>query len=125
MRRLWCVLVFLLVGCGPGIHATGHDPLPDSHRISGEQAMRLVIRGALLVDVSPHMDYAGRHLRGAINIPITELQERLEELPRDRPIVVYSRDGADAPRADLVLRAAGFDVHLLGTFARWNARDDA
>ena len=125
MRRLWWVLVFVLVGCGSSIHATVHDPLPDSHRVSGEQAMRLVIRGAILVDVSHHMDYAGRHLQGAINIPITELQERLEELPRDRPIVVYSRDGADAPRADLVLRAAGFDVHLLGTFARWNARDDA
>ncbi|MEC7519760.1 MAG: rhodanese-like domain-containing protein [Myxococcota bacterium] len=122
MQRLWCALAIGLLGCGGSIPATGHDPLPESHRVSGEQAMRLVISGALLVDVSPHMEYAGRHLEGAINIPITELQDRLHELPRDRPIVVYSRDGEDAPQADLVLRAAGFDVHVLGAFDRWHAR---
>ena len=88
MRRLWWVLVFVLVGCGSSIHATGHDPLPDSHRVSGEQAMRLVIRGAILGDVSHHMDYAGRHLQGAINIPITELQERGFKSPYLRTYVV-------------------------------------
>lgn len=83
--------------------------------------MHLVIRGALLVDVSARMDFYGRHLRGAHNIPLDELDERIHELPRDRPIIVYSRDGEGAPEADLVLRSAGFDVHLLGSFHDWGS----
>lgn len=114
------IAALLLTSCGgsEGWH-TGHDPLPDSHRVSGEQAVRLVISGALLVDVSDRVSYYGRHVRGAHNIPHDELLGRIEELPRDRPIIVYSRDGSHAAEADLVLRARGFDVHLLGSFDQW------
>lgn len=98
---------------------TGHDPLPESHWVSGEQAVRLVIGGALLVDVSEEVTYYGRHLRGAYNIPYHDLELRMDELPRDRPLVVYSEDGRNASGADLILRANGYDVHLLGSFADW------
>ena len=82
--------------------------------------MRLMLNGALLVDVSDRVTYYGRHVRGAYNLPWDELDRRARELPQDRPIVIYSRDGAHAADADLYLRARGYDVHLLGSFDDWS-----
>lgn len=109
------------VACGAAPPEPAEASIPDCHPVSGEQAMRLMLNGALLVDVSDRLDFYGRHLRGAHNIPLDELEDRLHELPRDRPIVVYSRDGEGAPEADALLRRAGFDVHLLGAFADWRS----
>ncbi|MGE0785123.1 MAG: rhodanese-like domain-containing protein [Sandaracinaceae bacterium] len=112
----------LLLACGGAeISVTGHDPVPDPHRVSGQQAMRLVLNGALLVDVSDRIEYYGRHVQGAFNIPWDELEERTHEIPRDRPVIVYSRDGRHAAESDLFLRSRGFDVHLLGRFENWGS----
>ena len=52
------------------------------------------------------------HLPGAVSIPLEALEARLDELPRDRPIVAYCRGpfctfSADAAR---LLRERGFDA---------------
>ncbi len=116
------LLGWALLGCGgdPAMRMTGHDPLPASHPVSGRQAIQLVLHGALLVDVSAEIEFYGRHLRGAYNVPWDELEQRHDELPRDRPLVIYSRDGAHTEEADLFLRARGYDVHVLGHFAAWS-----
>jgi glyoxylase-like metal-dependent hydrolase (beta-lactamase superfamily II)/rhodanese-related sulfurtransferase len=52
---------------------------------------------------------------GAIELSIGDLQERLDTLPRDRPITVMCKSGARASIAASMLDAAGFDVRLLAT----------
>jgi rhodanese-related sulfurtransferase len=44
-----------------------------------------------VLDVRPPEEYAAGHIRGAINVPLTELTERLDEIPSDREIVAYCR----------------------------------
>lgn len=77
----------------------------------------------VLVDVRPGREYAAGHLPGARSVPVDELDEHLDDLPRDRPIVAYCRGrlctfSADAARR---LRELGYDarrtdasVHSLG-----------
>jgi len=49
-------------------------------------------KGALvLVDVRPADEYLAKHLPFARSIPFDELSQRFAELPKDRPIVAYSR----------------------------------
>ncbi|NNM67569.1 MAG: rhodanese-like domain-containing protein, partial [Spirochaetales bacterium] len=36
-------------------------------------------------------EYRAGHIRGALHIPLPELEERLQELPDDRLIVAYCR----------------------------------
>ena len=43
------------------------------------------------MDVRPPEEYAAGHIRGAINVPLTELAKRLHEIPSDREIVAYCR----------------------------------
>ena len=46
---------------------------------------------AVIVDVRPVEEYEAGHLLGAISVPLSELPDRLETLPKDREIVTYCR----------------------------------
>jgi rhodanese-related sulfurtransferase len=57
------------------------------------QVQELVAAGAQLVEVLPRSDYEERHLKGAINLPLKELNAAsAARLDRRRPIVVYCYD---------------------------------
>jgi len=44
-----------------------------------------------VLDVRPAEEYAAGHVPGAVNIPLQELEQRLEELGKDQEIVAYCR----------------------------------
>ncbi|MEN6546743.1 MAG: metalloregulator ArsR/SmtB family transcription factor [Armatimonadia bacterium] len=48
-------------------------------------------RESVLVDVRPKEEYDAGHIPSAISIPLAELDQRLEELPKEKLIVVYCR----------------------------------
>lgn len=45
----------------------------------------------LLLDVRPSIEYTYGHIRGALSIPLGELEQRMAEIPSGLPIVVYCR----------------------------------
>jgi rhodanese-related sulfurtransferase len=56
-----------------------------------ELRARLARREVVVIDVRPAEEYAAGHIAGARSIPIDEIEQRLDELPRDREIVAYCR----------------------------------
>ncbi len=44
-----------------------------------------------VVDVRPTEEFAAGHVPGAVNIPLKELEQRLQELPRGQEVVAYCR----------------------------------
>ena len=44
-----------------------------------------------ILDVRPEDEFAIGHLPGALNIPLADLERRLDELPADREVVAYCR----------------------------------
>ena len=56
-----------------------------------ELRSRLRSGSVVLVDVRPTSEYAAGHISGATSIPYDELEERINELPRDKEIVAYCR----------------------------------
>jgi adenylyltransferase/sulfurtransferase len=73
-----------------------------------------------LVDVREPSEYAVSQIDGALLIPLGTLQDQLDKLPKDRPIVVHCRSGARSARAVAVLRAEGYDAHnLVGGILAW------
>jgi NADPH-dependent 2,4-dienoyl-CoA reductase/sulfur reductase-like enzyme/rhodanese-related sulfurtransferase len=77
--------------------------------------------GELLLDVRDpdELEELGK-LPGAINIPLAELRDHLEELPRDRKIVTYCQKGQRGYLAACALVGHGFEdvANLRGGFAQ-------
>jgi rhodanese-related sulfurtransferase/DNA-binding transcriptional ArsR family regulator len=60
--------------------------------IPAKELMQRVKKGLVIVlDVRPPEEYASGHIPGAINVPVTELKKRLNEIPTDQEIVAYCR----------------------------------
>jgi NADPH-dependent 2,4-dienoyl-CoA reductase/sulfur reductase-like enzyme/rhodanese-related sulfurtransferase len=65
--------------------------------------------GPVLLDVRSAEEFATGHLPGALNIPHTQLRERLAEIPSGRPVLAYCASGFRSYLALRVLLQHGFD----------------
>jgi rhodanese-related sulfurtransferase len=73
-----------------------------------------------VLDVRTPGEFAEGHVPGAVNIPVDELDERLAEVPKGSPVVVYCESGKRAKRAEKLLATIGRDVrHLEGDMRGW------
>jgi rhodanese-related sulfurtransferase len=68
---------------------------------------------AFHLDVREKQELAVEHVPDAVNIPLGELRERLDELPRDREIHVICRSGQRAYYATRILLQEGFDASVI------------
>ena len=117
----------MALGCGGGgapaqegtADTAGSEELPAAPTVTGAEARQMVADGAFLLDVTPPPRNETSGLEGATNIPAPELAERMSEVPRDRPVVVYCLGGGASPRAGAMLQAEGYDVHVMGARRNW------
>jgi len=61
-----------------------------------------------ILDVRTQEEYDEGHIEGAMNIPVDKLENRLDELPEDKPIIVYCRSGIRSNNASNILIENGF-----------------
>lgn len=79
----------------------------------------------VVIDVRPESEYRTGHLPYARSLPLRELKLRLDELPKNKPIVAYCRGPfcLMAPQAVEMLQAFGFRaVRLEDGVAEWRSR---
>ena len=67
-------------------------------------------RTTLLLDVRRPDERAHGFIPGSTHIPLDELRQRLNELPRDREIVAYCQSGLRSYIAVRLLRQHGFNA---------------
>jgi len=69
----------------------------------------------VVLDVRPREEFEAGHIPGAISIPLDELRERLDELPRDVEVVAYCRGPycVLAPQAVALLAERGIPARRL------------
>jgi rhodanese-related sulfurtransferase len=63
---------------------------------------------AVIVDVRSPGEFASGHVPGSINIPVQELQARLGELDRARPLITCCASGLRSRVAVRLLEASGY-----------------
>ncbi|RJQ53184.1 MAG: ArsR family transcriptional regulator [Actinobacteria bacterium] len=103
--------------------------------LSGRGGMEPVDRERLLerarggdvvvLDVRPAEEYEAGHLPGATSIPLSEIETRLSELPKDKEIVAYCRGPycVLAVKAVEMLRERGYEaVRLEDGVQEWSER---
>ncbi len=75
---------------------------------------------AVLLDVREDAEQALGLLPGAVHMPMTCFRQRMDELDRNRPIVVFCQIGLRGYLAERALRQRGFDVrNLCGGVITW------
>ena len=81
-------------------------------QIEPEEASRRLRedKRVVIVDVRQPVETRGGSVPGAVLIPLTEFGRRLDELPRDRPILTICPSGHRSPLAARQLKRAGYDV---------------
>ena len=77
-------------------------------QVKVSQVRGLVESGACIIDVREPGEYATSHIKTAVNIPLSQLRGRLEEIPRDRPVYLHCRNTRSRVNACLCLQAHGF-----------------
>ena len=82
--------------------------LAGGKRVSPDVVREKIKAGATVVDVRTPGEYQSGAYPGAVNIPVRELDRRLGELRKDRPVVVYCASGMRSASAERLLRARGF-----------------
>ncbi len=82
--------------------------LAGGKRVSPDVVLQKIKAGATVVDVRSPGEFQSGAYPGALNIPVQELDRRLGELSKDRPIVVYCASGMRSASAERLLRARGF-----------------
>jgi rhodanese-related sulfurtransferase/DNA-binding transcriptional ArsR family regulator len=88
------------------LRAVGEENLADVNRmvklfldskdnlepVPAKELWQRVKQGLVTVlDVRPPEEYAQGHIRGAINVPVTELKKRLDTIPAGQEVVAYCR----------------------------------
>lgn len=98
-----------------------------AEEVSREDLLARARSGEIVVlDVRPAEEYAAGHIPGALSIPVTELAERITELPEDTEVVAYCRGAYCVLAHDAVrlLHARGRTaVRLTDGMLEWRLAD--
>lgn len=86
---------------------------PLLHKTSYEQAIQAVAQGAVWLDVRYPPEYRYDRLRGAMNIPLSDIRNAIGALDRSRKYITYCQSGRRSAAAAFILAQAGYDVQVL------------
>ena len=95
------------------------EPVPE---VTAADARELVKSGAVLLDVREDHEWVVGHAPEAEHLPMSRINERVGDLPRDRTIVcVCHVGGRSAVVAEALNRAGWQAVNLTGGMDAWAA----
>ena len=78
--------------------------------ITIEELLQLDQDTITVLDVRPADAYTRGSVPGAVSIPLAEVEERMEELPKEKPVYVLCHTGEWSVDAVYELEAAGYDA---------------
>lgn len=89
-----------------------------------EQIPRDEWKKMFVIDARDRGQFAMGHIPGAVNIEWRQVLARRNEIPKEKPVLVYCNQGTLSAQAGLALRLAGYEnVRILqGGMSEWKAK---
>lgn len=111
------LIVYLLLQMG------GRNNSALASTVSVNEAYQMAQNGAFVLDVRTVEEWNEFHAPGSTLIPLDQLAARLNEVPRDRQIVVVCRSGNRSQQGRDILLNAGFEqvTSMTGGLNEWRA----
>jgi rhodanese-related sulfurtransferase len=125
---IWIVGLLVIVLAVVAVIVISQQPAPAAAPLPPEitvvQTVDKQKSGAFLLDVREPSEWAQAHIQGATLIPLGSLANRLNELPKNRQIVVYCHTGNRSAQGRDILKNAGFTqvTSMAGGIAAWQAQ---
>ena len=104
-----------------GVVVLGFMVLKRASFVSVESARQMLQENARIVDVRTESEFRSQHVPGAINVPLSELEDRIvREIPdKGQVLLVHCLSGGRSAIAQGKLRKLGYTkVHNLGSVGR-------
>ncbi|QDT95208.1 MBL fold metallo-hydrolase [Gimesia aquarii] len=105
-----------------GLNSLNEHPelVSQTKRISA-QALHEWDEKITVIDIRSQSEWESGHISNSINIPLNQLQERFNEIPRDETVVVHCQGGYRSSIAASLLEKQGFEnvVDLVGGYRAW------
>lgn len=110
----------------PGIGAWRNmgKPIETLGSLSVDEFREVTEKGGVTVlDVREDGEWDGGHVEGAMHVYVGHLKNRLQEVPKDRPVVAVCASGRRSSIAASILKAEGYDVsNVQGGMNAWYSR---
>ena len=77
----------------------------------------------VILDVRTPREWHSKHIAGSLNVPLNQLPGRVQEIPRQTPLVLHCQSGYRSAIAASLLERYGITTcaDLVGGFAAWEA----
>jgi len=87
-------------------------------QVKVDEVRALIENQAFFLDVREKNEFESGHLINAHNIPLSELRERMDEIPKDQAVYVHCRSGQRSYNAVMALQNSGFSnvFNVSGSF---------
>lgn len=98
-------------------------PVKGLKNVSGEEFAEYLKKPAnrQFIDVREPFEFKSGHIPGAINLPLSQLKKRIQEVNKDKEVFLYCRSGSRSKQAARVLAKHGVNnmFNLVGGIGRW------
>jgi rhodanese-related sulfurtransferase len=130
IKKIYLFLIFVFFlssiitiwGC-KNISSSNKDGSQGIIQISAPQVYEIISNGEnyYVIDVRTKEEYAQGHLGGAVLVPVDEIKNRLTEIPKDKPVIVYCKSGVRSMQAAGILVSNGFKAvySMTGGIEEW------
>ena len=92
----------------PALTALSWAPVYGPGQVAPKAFEEAVAAGKFILDVRPAADFARGHFKGAVNLPIEELEKDFAKIPKDVPVFVNCASGAKSQKTFDILARKGY-----------------
>lgn len=83
----------------------------------------MVKDGAQIIDVRTPGEFKSGHIKGSVNIPLQDLNNRMSKIKKDKPVITCCASGMRSASAKRILKSNGYgEVHNGGGWASLQAK---
>lgn len=81
-------------------------------------------KGNKVIDVREVHEYKRGHIKGAVNIPLSQLSQHIEDIPKDRAVLLYCQSGMRSKQAAKLFVRKGYAnvSELRGGMMSWKGQ---
>lgn len=118
MKKIFIILVVAVCICG-----CNNGNVNKSGILGHEEAVKLVDKGAVIIDVRTEEEYNENHIENAILMTLSTIDKETAEKnieSKDSIVIVYCKSGTRSKQAQEILNDLGYiNVYDLGSIDNW------